>query len=183
MFKKCLNAAFDNPLLTDATTKLEKLPMSSDFSAISFGIVNILEVFSLWGFSYLLFFVVYMVNDFVSSPSLIWFWFEGRFYFSEMIFFKPKSFSFSFPIEFYLALLERSESASFRRVFFLFDVSRAVLKSILHEFFLVRDPGVGFLAVTLSALGFVSGLKKGSLTFSLFVLSFLSLLVNCNPKV
>jgi hypothetical protein len=47
MFKKCLNAAFDNPLLTDATTKLEKLPMSSDFSAISFGIVNILEVFSL----------------------------------------------------------------------------------------------------------------------------------------
>jgi hypothetical protein len=89
-----------------------------------------------------------MVNDFVSSPSLIWFWFEGRFYFSEIIFLMPNSFSFSFPIEFYLALHERSESALFRRVFFLFDVSRAVLKSILHELFLVRDPGVGFLEVS-----------------------------------
>jgi len=58
MFRKCLNAAFDNPLLTDATTKFEKLPLSSDFSVISFLIADIVEIFSFCGFSYLLLFVV-----------------------------------------------------------------------------------------------------------------------------
>jgi hypothetical protein len=46
MLRKCLNAAFDNPLLTDATTKFEKLPLSSDFSVISFLIADIVEIFS-----------------------------------------------------------------------------------------------------------------------------------------
>ncbi len=58
MLRKCLNAAFDNPLLTDATTKFEKLPLSSDFSVISFLIADIVEIFSFWAFSYLLLFVV-----------------------------------------------------------------------------------------------------------------------------
>jgi len=50
-------------------------------------------------------------------------------------------------MELYLPLLERSESALFLNVFFLFEVYKAALKSIL-PFFFVKDPGVGFFEVS-----------------------------------
>jgi hypothetical protein len=63
-----------------------------------------------------------------------------------MIRFIPNNFSFNFPIELYLPLLERSESALFLNVFFLFEVYKAALNNIL-PFFFVNDPGVGFFEV------------------------------------
>jgi hypothetical protein len=36
MFEKCLNGPLDSPLLTETTTRFEKLSVSSDFYVISF---------------------------------------------------------------------------------------------------------------------------------------------------
>jgi len=89
-----------------------------------------------------------------------------------MIFFIPKSFSFSLPIELYLPVLDLSESPLFRNVFFLLEVYKAVLKSIPLEFFLFKDPGAGFLDVSYIGFENVSGLKNISLVFVRVVFSF-----------
>ena len=94
----------------------------------------------------MLYFFVYIVNDLVCSVGML-ISFDGLFYFSDIIFFIPNSLYLSLPSELYLAV-ERSESKLFLKVFFLFDIYRAFLNSIPEEFFLFKEPGLVFFAVS-----------------------------------
>lgn len=116
-----------------------------------------------------------MLKDRVYSPSLFPS-FVGFASFSEIIFFIPKSFYFSLPIELYLPF-DLSESKWFLKVFFLFDVYKAVLNNIPQEFFFANDPGVEFLEVSFMGLIDDSSLQDGSLIFCLPVFNFLSFII------
>jgi hypothetical protein len=56
--KKCLNGALNSPLFIEATTRLEKLPLSSGFYVICFLSPNIVEFFYPKFFSSVLFLIV-----------------------------------------------------------------------------------------------------------------------------